>query len=159
MWRRDRSVVSAVFGLTRVRLAQGDRMGAVALLDETPAVSRHYDAARIAAVRVLSGTLGRSGKPDRPNAAHLAAATDRLGRLYLDGGAATGQSRVRLEAVVQEAELAASTSGDEVLRHHEESLRLRLERSYRALARQADTRAERSHLVDLANRNRPVTFR
>ncbi|MFI9812670.1 serine/threonine-protein kinase [Saccharothrix variisporea] len=159
VWRRDRSVVSAVFGLARVRLARGDRAGAVELLDETPPVSRHYDAARIAAVRVLSGLLTRPGGLDRPNAADLAAATDRLAKLYLDGGAPTGQSRVRLEAVVQEAELAASLAGDEVLRHWEEALRERLERSYRALARQADTRAERSHLVDLANRYRPVTFR
>ncbi|MBB5802119.1 serine/threonine-protein kinase PknG [Saccharothrix ecbatanensis] len=159
VWRRDRSVVSAVFGLARVRLARCDRMGAVATLDETPPVSRHYDAAHIAAVRVLSGVLTRSGESDRPDANHLAAATTRLAQLYLDGGAATGQSRVRLEAVVQEAELAAAMAGDDVLRHQEEPLRLRLERSYRALARQADTRAERSRLVDLANRYRPVTFR
>ncbi|QQQ78712.1 protein kinase [Saccharothrix sp. 6-C] len=159
VWRRDRSVVSAVFGLARVRLAQGDRAGAVTLLDETPPVSRHYDAARIAAVRVLSGALARSGQLDRPHAAELAAANDRLSRLYLDGGATTGQSRVRLEAVVQEAELAAAMAGDEVLRRHEDALRQRLERSYRALARQADTQAERSDLVDLANTYRPVTFR
>jgi serine/threonine-protein kinase PknG len=41
----------------------------------------------------------------------------------------------------------------------EVELRRRLERSYRALARQADTRAYRSDLVDLANQFRPVTFR
>jgi serine/threonine-protein kinase PknG len=159
VWRRDRSVVSAVFGLARVRLAQGNRSGAVELLDETPPVSRYYDAARIAAVRVLSGILTRSEKIDRPNADHLAAAANRLARLYLDGGAATGQSRVRLETVVQEAELAASQAGDDGLERDEDQLRSRLERSYRALARQADSRAERSHLVDLANAFRPVTFR
>ncbi|MGW5051903.1 tetratricopeptide repeat protein [Actinokineospora sp. NPDC004072] len=153
VWRRDATVVSAVFGLARVRLADGDRDGAVALLDETPPASRYYDAARIAAVRVLSGVLAPYQPPSR---AHLAAAAERLAQLYLDGGAPAGQSRVRLETAVHEAELAAAVAagGD-----GQDGLRRRLERSYRALARQADTRAERSRLVDLANRYRPVTFR
>ncbi|MBW4720393.1 serine/threonine-protein kinase [Saccharothrix obliqua] len=157
VWRRDRSVVSAVFGLARVRLARGDRTGAVTLLDGTPPVSRHYDAAHIAAVRVLSGVLASSAGPDLPDPTHIAAATDRLARLYLDGGAPTGQSRVRLETEVREAELALV--GSTAPAHVENDLRTRLERSYRALARQADTRADHSRLVDLANRCRPVTFR
>ncbi|WNV86113.1 tetratricopeptide repeat protein [Umezawaea sp. Da 62-37] len=154
VWRRDRTVVSAAFGLARVRLARGDRAGAVALLEETPAESRHHDAARIATVRVLSGILDGG---DRPSADDLRAAERGLAELYLDGGASTGESRTRLEAVVQEAalgvRLADGGGADEA------DLRLRLERSYRALARQADTRAYRSDLVDLANRFRPVTFR
>jgi serine/threonine-protein kinase PknG len=159
VWRRDRTVVSAAFGLARVRLARGDRAGAVALLEETPAESRHYDAARIATVRVLTGILGGG---DRPSSADLLAAERGLAELYLDGGAPTGESRTRLEAVVQEAalgvRLANGGSGDGG-DADEVELRRRLERSYRALARQADTRAYRSDLVDLANQFRPVTFR
>jgi serine/threonine-protein kinase PknG len=166
VWRRDRSVVSAAFGLARVRLARGERAGAVELLDKTPAVSRHFDAARIAAVRVLSGILGED---HRPSAANLQAASDRLSELYLDGGAKTGPSRTRLAAVVQEAALGVllaakdrkQLDGGEVIVSDpdEAELRLRLERSYRALARQADIRAHHSDLVDLANRHRPITFR
>ncbi len=154
VWRRDRTVVSAAFGLARVRLARGDRAGAVALLEETPAESRHYDAARIATVRVLSGILDGG---DRPSAEDLRAAEHGLAELYLDGGAPTGESRTRLEAVVQEAALGVRLveGGDA----DEAELRGRLERSYRALARQADSRAYRSDLVDLANQFRPVTFR
>ncbi|GLZ40695.1 tetratricopeptide repeat protein [Actinokineospora sp. NBRC 105648] len=154
VWRRDHSVVSAAFGLARVHLARGDRAGAVAQLDETPAVSRHFDAAQVATVWVLSGTL-----PDgtRPTPEELRAATTRLGRLYLDGGAPTGQSRTRLETVVQEAELGrllATTS----TRPDEDRLRSALERSYRALAQQADDRDHHCDLVDLANQHRPYTF-
>ncbi|MEU4805514.1 tetratricopeptide repeat protein [Actinosynnema sp. NPDC023587] len=151
-WRRDRAVAGAVFGLARAHLARGDREGAVALLDETPAISRHHDAARIAAVRVLSGTLPGGARPD---AADLAAATTRLAALYLDGGAATGESRTRLEAVVHEAEFGSRPAPD----GPEDALRALLEKCYRALARQAGDRADRSGLVDLANHHRPFTFR
>jgi serine/threonine-protein kinase PknG len=163
VWRRDQSVVSAVFGLARVRLARADRAGAVRLLDETSAGSRHFDAAGIAAVLVLSGNLGDG---HRPSAADLRAAEDRLSRLYLDGGASTGESRTRLEAVVREAELGVRLAGGEAEQidsgdavDGETELRLRLERSYRALARQSDARAHHSDLVDHANQYRPITFR
>ncbi|WP_436494979.1 tetratricopeptide repeat protein [Actinokineospora sp. HUAS TT18] len=149
VWRRDRSAVSAAFGLARLRLAAGERQAAVNLLDETPSVSRHYDAARIAAVRVLSGVLDGA----RPTAADLDAATARLAALYLDGGAPTGQSRTRLDTVVLEARLGASPTGaDEV------ALRTRLEVCYRALAHQSGTRDHHSDLVDLANEHRPLTL-
>ncbi|XVS61697.1 tetratricopeptide repeat protein [Actinosynnema sp. CA-299493] len=155
VWRRDRSVVSAVFGLARVRLAHGDRGGAVALLDETPQASRYFDAARIAAVRVLSGGIRAGGELLAPTDADLAAATARLRELYLDGGAPAGESRVRLETVVREAALAVSLSEDA----DTTQLRLRVEQSYRALARQATNRADRSSLVDRANHHRPITSR
>ncbi|MGW4113723.1 tetratricopeptide repeat protein [Actinosynnema sp. NPDC004786] len=155
VWRRDRSVVSAVFGLARVRLARGDRAGAVALLDETPQASRYFDAAHIAAVRVLSGHIRAGDRVVRPTDEDLAAATARLRELYLDGGAPSGESRVRLETVVREAALAvALAAGADAT-----PLRLRVEESYRALARQAATRADRSLLVDRANHHRPITSR
>ncbi|MFL6118371.1 tetratricopeptide repeat protein [Actinophytocola sp.] len=156
VWRRDRSVVSAVFGLARIRLAYGDRAGAVRSLDETPAVSRHFDAARIAAVRVLTGNLG-AGR--RPSPDDLAAAEKRMSQLHLDGGAPIGEARTRFETLLGEAELGvllATREGDPA---DQAEPRWRLSRSYRALARQAGTRADHADLVDLANQCRPITFR
>ncbi|KUL51002.1 serine/threonine protein kinase [Streptomyces sp. NRRL F-4489] len=51
VWATDRGYVSAAFGLARVRLAAGDRAGAVAALESVPESSIHYTAARAAAVR------------------------------------------------------------------------------------------------------------
>lgn len=51
VWTTDRSFVSAAFGLARVRLAAGDRQGAVRTLESVPESSIHYTAARVAAVR------------------------------------------------------------------------------------------------------------
>ncbi|GGU56149.1 hypothetical protein GCM10010211_21240 [Streptomyces albospinus] len=51
VWTADRSYVSAAFGLARVRLAAGDRAGAVEALESVPESSIHYTAARVAAVR------------------------------------------------------------------------------------------------------------
>ena len=146
IWRRDRSEGAAAFGLARIALVDGDRAGAVRILDETPRVSRHYEPARIAAVRVLSGRLPHAA----PTAADLAEAQRRLDELRLDGGAATGESRERLTAIVQQARLdhACETGHDGP---SEAELRTRLERSLRALAVQARTRDDHGILVDLAN--------
>ncbi|MEY7981431.1 tetratricopeptide repeat protein, partial [Streptomyces pilosus] len=51
VWSTDPSFVSAAFGLARVRLAAGDRVGAVRTLESVPESSIHYTAARVAAVR------------------------------------------------------------------------------------------------------------
>ncbi|MFE9005101.1 tetratricopeptide repeat protein [Streptomyces sp. NPDC007875] len=96
VWQRNRSQGSAAFGLARLRLAAGDRGGTVDILGGVPKVSRHYDAARIAIVRVLSGRLGH---PDAlPAAEDLAEVRTRLPRLYLDEGRESGPARDRLTA-------------------------------------------------------------
>ncbi|WP_079343882.1 serine/threonine-protein kinase [Streptomyces antioxidans] len=96
VWQRNRSQGSAAFGLARLRLAAGDRGGAVEILGGVPKVSRHYDAARIAIVRVLSGRLGH---PDAlPTAEDLAEVRTRLPRLFLDEGRESGPARDRLTA-------------------------------------------------------------
>ncbi|WP_320782944.1 serine/threonine-protein kinase [Streptomyces sp. CRN 30] len=51
VWTTDPGYVSAAFGLARVRLAAGDRGGAVRTLESVPESSIHYTAARVAAVR------------------------------------------------------------------------------------------------------------
>jgi serine/threonine-protein kinase PknG len=151
IWRRDRSEGGAAFGLARIALVNGDRATAVAILDETPRVSRHYEPARIAAVRILSGRLPDGG----PSAADLAEAARRLGELRLDGGAATGESRERLTTIVAAARLEHVCEGGHerpsTAESSETELRTRLERSLRALAAQARTRDDHGILVDLAN--------
>ncbi|WNE98316.1 tetratricopeptide repeat protein [Streptomyces luomodiensis] len=103
VWQRNRSQGSAAFGLARLRLAAGDRGGAVDVLGGVPKVSRHYDAARIAIVRVLSGRLGH---PDAlPAAEDLAEVRTRLPRLYLDEGRPSGPARDRLTAETLEVTL------------------------------------------------------
>lgn len=165
VWERNRSQGSAAFGLARLRLAAGDRGGAVTVLDGVPKVSRHYDAARIAAVRVLAGRLGED---DRPSGEDLVEVLTRLPRLYLDDGRAQGQARDRLTAEVLEAALdrtlrrgAAGEPADPGLLFGEGddelSVRSRLEAVLRRLARQADSPEALGALVDRANAIRPMT--
>jgi serine/threonine-protein kinase PknG len=164
VWHRDRLQASAAFGLVRLRLADGDRAGAVALLASVPKVSRHSNAAAIARVLVLSGRLS-SGPP---SADDLSAAADRLPELYLDGGDHTGDARDRLTAVLREAALAwtqdnagplpadgGAVFGD---RPDQTTLRRLLEQSYQALAGQARDADTHAALLDRANAVRPVTL-
>jgi serine/threonine-protein kinase PknG len=163
VWWRDRSQVSAAFGLTRIKLSGGDRSGAVELLDGVPGMSRHYDNAAIAAVNILSGQWGSK----QPSPADLREAAKRLPAVYLDSGAQDGEARDRLTATVREAAFAwfhrkstdlpvgeTSVFGEPP---NEQTLRGQLERSYRALARQARDADSYGVLVDLANGIRPRT--
>ncbi|MGK5548142.1 tetratricopeptide repeat protein, partial [Streptomyces sp. URMC 127] len=175
VWQRSRTQGSAVFGLARLKLAGGDRTGAVALLSSLPEVSRHYDAARIACVRILAGRLEalRPGddKPLLPDRSDITAAFGRLPRLYLDEGHHAGPARDRLEAETLEVALErvtkgteAATAGSRLFLGPEDSaegeeftLRTRLEAKLRRLARQAPTPGGLAVLVDLANSVRPKT--
>ena len=167
VWERNRSQGSAAFGLARLRLAAGDRGGAAAVLDRVPKVSRHYDAARIATVRVLAGRLG-AHPHDRPTDEDLVEVLTRLPRLYLDDGRAEGQARDRLTAEVLEAALdrmprpaARGEPADPGLLFGEGddelSVRSWLEALLRRLARQADSPEALEALVDRANAVRPIT--
>jgi serine/threonine-protein kinase PknG len=168
VWDADDTQTSAAFGLGRLRLARPDREGAVALLSEVPALSRHYDAARVAAVRVLAGRLG-SG--DAPGPAHLNEAADRLGELSLDGGV-PGPVRDRLAAIVLQGALDWSLAGDAASSEFEwglaalalfgspvtgHGLREQLADTLRELARNASDADQHGTLIDLANAVRPWT--
>ncbi|MFI9246668.1 tetratricopeptide repeat protein [Streptomyces sp. NPDC053086] len=162
VWKRDFAHTAAAFGLARGHLARGDRDAAVHVLDEVPATSRHHDAARIAAVRVRAGVL--HGSPPTPTG--LRDAARRLPGLRLDGGAADGESRARLVAEVRENALHSRPAqgwgpdfpaGDLLGPGDEDSLRTRLEHSFRQLAAQARTAGEHGRLLDLAHAVRPVT--
>lgn len=67
--RRDPTQGSAAFGLARVRLRRDGRRRAVEVLDGVPTTSRHYDAARVAAVRILAGRLPGGPGPRPPTCA------------------------------------------------------------------------------------------
>ncbi|WP_410614905.1 tetratricopeptide repeat protein [Amycolatopsis sp. lyj-109] len=157
VWYRDHGQVSAAFGLARCHLRTHGRDTAVALLDAVPPISRHYDAARIAAVRIRAGRLP-SGPPSRDD---FADAARRLPELYLDQ-----EARDRLEALVREAALTGLDGGEgwdggALLgeRVSERGLRSLLEQSLRRLAERARDRNEHGVLVDLANSVRPKTRR
>jgi len=160
VWRRDDLAVSAAFGLARIRLAQGDRTGAVRLLDGVPRISRHAEAAAIAQVLIRAEPL--DGHPPAPD--DLADAAARLARLGPAGGEVT---RGRLTAVVREAAFdwirrngrALPASGEAFGdTPGEGAVRRLLERSYRELAEQARDAETRAVLVDLAHRIRPKTL-
>ncbi|MFF7970899.1 tetratricopeptide repeat protein [Streptomyces sp. NPDC007905] len=161
VWARDFAHTAAAFGLARGHLATGDRDAAVHVLDDVPSTSRHYDAARIAAVRVRAGLLhGRA-----PSLADLRDAHRRLPELHLDGGAADGESRARLVAEVRENVLHGAEQGrrpklpiGELFGSGaEDALRTLLEQSFRQLAAQARTAGEHGRLLDLAHAVRPMT--
>jgi serine/threonine-protein kinase PknG len=130
-------------------------------------VSRHFHAARVAAIRVYCGRLavgGRSGPVGLPAPADFAEAAQRLGRLYLDEPA-----RARLDASIREAVLdwyvhagrRAVPPGQVVYDTvaDERAIRTALESSLLRIAQQARTEDDHGVLVDLANAVRPRTWR
>jgi serine/threonine-protein kinase PknG len=156
--RTDPSTTSASFGLARCRLRLGDRAGALAAYERVPDSSSGYVDAQVARVRCLSAP---DGGGDSALADVLAAGA------VLEGLPLAREKRDRLAADVLEAVLALALEGKaradgrmSVLGHRlsERELRLGLEHTYRALARQASSRGERIRLVDRANRTRPRTW-
>jgi len=165
--RSDPSYVSGAFGLARVRLALGDRDGAVEALGWVPRASSAYGDAQVATIRVLAALVGprqanpanRGGTPPEPH--HLVKASTLLGRLDLDV-----QRRGLLELELLEAGLFSiaaghdPANGDRVVGRFftQRSICKGLEVTYRRLARQATSPRERINLIDSANRVRPRTF-
>ncbi|MFF8972781.1 tetratricopeptide repeat protein [Streptomyces sp. NPDC014995] len=157
VWRRDRTQGSAAFGLARLHLRRGDRPRAVAVLDEVPTTSRNYDAARIAAIRVLTGRLPGAG----PTAAQLADADRRLALLrataqHLVGGKAWDRlvTEVRENAFDRRprAGWGPGFPAGELFGQEDtpRALGKLLSRSLKGLADQADGAAERGDLLDRA---------
>ncbi|MER7671877.1 tetratricopeptide repeat protein [Kitasatospora sp. NPDC096128] len=160
VWTTDHGYLSAAFGLARVRLDEGDRPGAVRVLESVPATSSQYTAARIAAVRARL----RERAATDPLAVDLAAGSDQLTALRLDD-----RRREELSVEVLGAALdwvgAGSAGGQQgaglvVLGRPaaERELRFALEQSYRVLARLADRAETRIEMVERANRARPRTW-
>ncbi|MEV6930616.1 tetratricopeptide repeat protein [Dactylosporangium sp. NPDC051485] len=165
VWRVDHNFVSAAFGVARMRLAGGDRPGAVAVLDEVPDISTHHVAAQIAAVRAAlhteSGPLTPTDFLDSSN---------RLEKLKLDK-----QRRAKLAvemfhaaldwlgvdkgpgAAVRPAPAVAATGRLLGQGFTEREIRFGLEQAYRSLAADESDPIARYALVDQANAVRPRT--
>jgi serine/threonine-protein kinase PknG len=94
VWQRDRTQGSAAFGLARGHLRAGRRTAAVQVLDQVPSTSRHYDTARVATIRVLTGRLPGA----EPAAADLRDAAERV------AGLPAGAAKDQLVAEVREHE-------------------------------------------------------
>ncbi|WP_190156863.1 serine/threonine-protein kinase [Streptomyces litmocidini] len=163
VWATDPSFVSAAFGLARVRLAAGDRTGAVQALESVPEASIHYTAARVAAVRARL----RRRPAHEPLGADLTAAAAQVSALQGFGLDAVRRERLSTEVLgtaldwVLSGSPGAAPDGGALLlgsELDERGLRFGLERSYRVLARLAQRGEERIELVERANRFRPRTW-
>ncbi|MFY1670557.1 tetratricopeptide repeat protein [Plantactinospora sp. WMMB334] len=156
VWRVDHGYLSAAFGLARIRFLVGDRVGALAVLDQVPESSSQHVAAQVAAVRASLPGLRATGAAD-----DLLRASARLERLGLDV-----ERQTRLTIEVLEVALAwvrsrpGATGGGLVLGHElsERGLRFGLERAYRTLAQLCRDPELRIALVDHANAVRPRTL-
>ncbi|WP_432837790.1 tetratricopeptide repeat protein [Dactylosporangium sp. CA-092794] len=165
VWRVDHNFVSAAFGVARMRLAAGDRAGAVAVLDEVPDISTHHVAAQIAAVRAALHT--ESG-PLTPG--DFLDSSNRLEKLKLDK-----QRRAKLAvemfhaaldwlgvdkspgAAARPAPAVAATGRLLGQAFTEREVRFGLEQAYRSLAADESDPIARYALVDQANAVRPRT--
>ncbi|MGW8764748.1 tetratricopeptide repeat protein [Streptomyces sp. NPDC055815] len=163
VWATDPSFVSAAFGLSRVRLAAGDRIGAVQALESVPEASIHYTAARVAAVRARL----RRRPAHEPLGADLTAAAAQVSALQGFGLDAVRREHLSTEVLgtaldwVLSGSPGAAPGGGALLlgsELDERGLRFGLERSYRVLARLAQRGEERIELVERANRFRPRTW-
>ncbi|WP_343601203.1 serine/threonine-protein kinase PknG [Mycobacterium sp.] len=154
VWRTDDGVISAAFGLARALAAEGDREGAVRTLDEVPASSRHFTAARLtSAVTLLSGRSVRdiSEEQIRDAARRVEALPPTEPRVLQIRALVLGSAMDWLE------DHEASTNHILGFPFTEHGLRLGVEASLRSLARVAPTQAHRYTLVDMANRVRPTS--
>jgi serine/threonine-protein kinase PknG len=153
----DPSFTTAVFGLGRVRLAAGDRAGAVEALRRMPTTSNAITEARIAQARALAG---RAGGVD-PTAAELAGAGGIVAGL---AAALDAQRRHELTVevlttvldLVRAGSVAAGAADVLGCPLEEDAVRRELERAYRELAR-LSAGDEKIRLVDMANQVRPMT--
>ncbi|WP_203236609.1 serine/threonine-protein kinase [Nocardia panacis] len=157
VWRTDRSFLSAAFGSARMRLASGDRQGAITILDQVDPSSARYTEARLAAVETLL--------TDRPPAditeSVLRDAGGRVTTLTLDSArrAADIRKQVLVAALTWLGAGNAPTDPAPLLDAPltDPGVRTGLERCYRALAREAPDMWARIALVEQANSIRPRT--
>ncbi|WP_397221054.1 serine/threonine-protein kinase [Nocardiopsis lambiniae] len=154
VWNTDHSFVSAAFGLARIRLAQGDRAGAIAVLDTVPELSSLHVHAQTALISVLVARHPGRGADD------LVRAGQRLERLGLDSESTDRLAVRALESALDWSTSGGRAEGTELLGDPltEEGVRVNLERRYRDLAHRSTSGTERCELIDKANSLRPVTL-
>ena len=150
--------MSAAFALARVRLARGDRAGAVAGYERVPVASSARPAADLASVRALTGDAGAPVTVD-----DLVRAGQIVERIDLDPVRRAALERDLYRAGLAVVDGVAPLSGNGVApvlgrRLTETDLRRGLEHACRVPAKAAPTRDERIRLVDEANQSRPRTL-
>ncbi|MGW5315761.1 serine/threonine-protein kinase [Nocardia thailandica] len=158
VWRTDRAVVSAAFGLAR-QLAVVGRVGeAVHALDDVPAASRHFPTAQTTAILLLLTSAP---------VAELDETTLRLAAARAQGLPPAEIRTVLMQTLVRGSALAWLHAGNTPKRPDaklfgapfaEQQLRAGTEKGLRALARSAPGRKHRYALVDLANAMRAKSW-
>lgn len=162
LWQTDRAIVTAAFGLARMRYAGGDVEGAVKALDDVPPTSRHFNAANCTAILTLvhGRDPGEVHEDQLREAAHrlesMPDSEPRKQRLViLVLGIALGWIHRRPD----QSPTDASARGDILgYKFNDHGLRAGTEKSLRKLARGTVNRTQRFRLVDLANFVRPHTL-
>jgi serine/threonine-protein kinase PknG len=154
VWRTNHGFYSAAFGSARLRVRAGDHSGAVATLDQVPASSAHFTAARVMALKIM---LAGSSPVDE---ALLLDAAERSRTLALDSAARRAHVRLTILQTALHWLDAGNTPQEKTLldsSFDEIGLRSAMERCYRTLARETDDIWMRIKLVEKANRVRPRT--
>ncbi|WP_328712599.1 serine/threonine-protein kinase [Nocardia salmonicida] len=156
VWRTDRSVVAAAFGLARHQLADGDQTAAIETLRQVRSASQSYDAARMTlSLLLVSRPSAELTQADLDEAADSLAGLPRERRV------------LELTAVVVESALdwlgvgcRPAAPADTILGHPytERGLRAGLESALRAIAFATTDNLARFALVDRANAVRPRTW-
>ncbi|WP_443678189.1 tetratricopeptide repeat protein [Nocardia pulmonis] len=156
VWRTNRGVTSAAFGLARRLAADGDTGAAVDTLQEVPETSRHHNAARLTGCLLLV-----SRPPNEITQADLDEAAMRLQAL-------PDEPRLpQMQAIVLGVALAWLRTGrrprppDATIfgfPYTQAGLRGGLESVLRTIARMSPHRLQRYALVDLANSLRPRSW-
>ncbi len=158
VWRTDRGVVSAAFGLARQLAAAGRITEAVRALDEVPAASRHYTEARMTAVLLLLTAVPVADLEE--STLHIAAA--RVQTLPPGEHRAPQMRMLVLGAALSwlQAGRSPKLPGANLFGEPftERDLRQGAEATLRTLARSAPGRTHRYALVDLANAIRAKTW-
>lgn len=156
VWRTDHGYVSAAFGLARQRELAGDRVGAVAALDQIPSASSHFTDAGAAAIEIM--LEGRTAQ--NLDEQTLVDVDRRAGALALESTAKRASIRLRvLGAALGWLEAGQRTTIPRLLGADftVPGLRAGMERCYRDLARESSGMWERIELVEKANAIRPRT--
>ena len=156
LWRTDRSMVSAAFGLARQLAFRGDRSGAIEVLDQVPLTSRHYGEAQLTSVLMLldSRPIAEITEADLRDAArrveHLA-----------EGEPRAPQMRALVLGIALDwLRSGATPAADPIFGQpfDQQGLRAGIEEALRELARHSPRRRHRYTLVDLSNSIRPPSW-
>jgi serine/threonine-protein kinase PknG len=156
VWRTNHTFYSAAFGLARQRARAGDRVGAIATLDQITSASAHFTTAGITAIEILL-----NGRPpeslDEPT---LLDASKRASSLTLES--ATKRATIRLKVLGAALGWLQAANTPKTARllgadFDASGLRAGMELCYRALAHNTTDMWERIALVEKANAIRPRT--